>query len=1615
MFTLAHERLSRRATATLAAVATALAAAILTIPATPAQAGSVADYPEYPYPATAYDEPLRGQFHFSPQAGWMNDINAPLYYRGAYHLFFQHNPHGLSWDTMHWGHATSTDLVHWKQQPIALEPGVHNATLFSGSGWVDTANVTGLKKGDDDPIILYTNTDGVSIAYSTDGAKTFQMYKDGAKVITTAPGSRDPKVFWDAARNRWGLTIFSDEGGRHAKFYSSTDLLSWTHRGDYRSDWFYECPDLYQLPVDGDKGNVKWVLQDASGNYVLGQLNSNGVFAPDPGWTAPQRMDAGNAGFGGTVYGGQTFNQLPGGRVVQMFWQPGNRGSVWTGNASFPSELALKTLPAGVRITRNPVSEIAGIREPVQNFGPATITTDPASNPLKGVSADTYEIEATFDVTGATATDFGFELHRRADGSRDAAIGYDWARRTLAGFHMEPVGNKVKLRVLVDRGQLEAFGNDGVVSFTHNENFNSAPTSQGIRVYANNGTVKLESLKLYTINSTWKTTTTPPPTDPPVTDPPPTPSPTNPIENPSFETGDLSGWTTAGSAFSKGDVTETDTYWGGTIGKTGKFHMWGFNDGGDGGTGTLTSSTFVPASSGRLSFRIGGGGSAQTYVALIDVATGAELLKASGADSEAYRTVTWDTKPFLGKRLAIQAVDKSTAGFGHINLDDVIVEGTADGGGGGGTEDPATIVNPSFETGTLQGWTATGDAFQGGVTSDTSFGWGCCFGQAGSFHLWGFKAKGDAATGTLTSSPFKLAGSGKISFLVSGGNSAADLYVALLPAAGGAPLRTATGADSEQYRRVTWDAADLVGKSLVIQVVDKKTGGWGHINLDDVTTTSDPTEPPPPGPGDEGALAKWSFNETSGTTARDSVSGSSDAVTYVFNSAVFKPSSPPLWQSAPATHERLAKSLEFDGFSTWVTKPDAAFATPTGAMTVEAWVAPRAFEWGDEGKLSAIVDKHDEGARQGFFLGVGRHGRWSFQVGVNGAWHSATSSLEGALDRMRWQHIAGVFDPGAGQVRLYRNGVLVGQTDAPRGSSITPWTGPLVLGKHNQAVRLNDTFSLNMFSGLMDEVTIRRGALSAATASSEHQAAVAALGGSIPLPDLSANRSRYAGDKYRPQFHATAPEHWMNEPHAPVYANGKYHLFYQHNQHGPYWHNMSWGHWTSPDMVSWSDQPVALTPTANSVAPDGVWSGSAFKDADGTPLLFFTAGDDSIKPNQRTGVARPKDPTDPDLKDWVMDPQVVTSWRADLDVGAGRKVQPGEFRDPFVWREGNTWFQLVTSGVATDGGSTVGGTVLLYTSPNAKDWTYSGPLMVGDKNAYPKTGDVWELPVFLPVGTDAAGKRKHALIINPMWRPGSDDGGNNVKHVWYWIGTWDAAGRKFTPDTTVPREFDYGQHWTGPSGLVDEKGRAVLFSITQDQRTERAHHDAGWAHNAGLPTVLSLQPDGDLGVAPLSEMSALHESVAPLVEIQQPTTVAAANTALAGVHGDMLHVKVTLTSSAGKFGLDVRKSPGEEERTRISYLTGGGGRIEVDRTRSGNVSSRQDMGIQGGPLAANGKPITIEAFVDKSQLDAFVNGAKSLTTRMYPARSDSDGLAIHADGAATVTSLQVWKMKPAFG
>jgi fructan beta-fructosidase len=504
-----------------------------------------ANYPAYPYVSTGYQEPFRGQFHFSSANGWLNDVNGAFYYKGQYHLFYQNNPHTTAnANDIGWGHAVSTDLVHWVQQPIGLQPGiqvpstpVEPALLWSGSAWVDKDNVSGLKDGPDDPILMFTGTRGVSLAYSTDGAKTFRMYNNGAQLFTTDPTtSRDAKVTYDPEHHRWVMVIYWEE--KHVttdetssiegpRFYTSSNLLNWVPaNGTIASSqltlpWFFECPDLYQLPVDGDAANKKWVLQDGSGEYLIGTLDANSMFVQDPG-TTMQHMDfarqfsATDPNALASWYASQAFNQTPTGDIIQMGWQADNKGNAtatgtsggpsWWGDLSFPVKVGLTTFPEGVRVTRTPLeSALQAIRTSTQTWTGVTVTSDPASDPLRSLSADTYELTATFDVSGSSAsTAFGFRLHRKADGSSGATVEYRMSDQTLYGMPLAPDGShKVSVQILVDRGQLEVYGGGGKAVFTDNTYFDSAATSQGISLYAQNGSVRVDSLTLHRLGSIW--------------------------------------------------------------------------------------------------------------------------------------------------------------------------------------------------------------------------------------------------------------------------------------------------------------------------------------------------------------------------------------------------------------------------------------------------------------------------------------------------------------------------------------------------------------------------------------------------------------------------------------------------------------------------------------------------------------------------------------------------------------------------------------------------------------------------------------------------------------------------------------------------------------------------------------------------------------------------------------------------------------------------------------------------------------------------------------------------------------------------------------------------------
>lgn len=747
--------------------------------------------------------------------------------------------------------------------------------------------------------------------------------------------------------------------------------------------------------------------------------------------------------------------------------------------------------------------------------------------------------------------------------------------------------------------------------------------------------------------------------------------------------------------------------------------------------------------------------------------------------------------------------------------------------------------------------------------------------------------------------------------------------------------------------------------------------------------------------GNDGLCAAWAFDEGHGKTTREVVSGIDDAIAYVFNEARYKPSSDPLWRTGVS-----GQALLFDGYSTWVSHPFDAFQTPTHAMTLAAWVAPRTFESGIGGQLSAIVNQHDRLAEQGFLLGTFTHGTWSFQIGTGSQWIEVWSNEE-RLPRHAWVFVTATFDSIAGMLRLYLDGKQVAEQTCLPGLTIQPAFKDLLVGKHNTPTPVGRVFEANLFDGIIDELQIYSKAWSAEEVKTAYRTALEPYGGTKPLPDTRAYRNRYDGDRHRPQYHFVPPQHWMNEPHALLHFKGQYHITYQHNAHAPFWHNISWGHAVSTDLVHWRDLPDAIYPERGTVAPDGIWSGSASLDAEGNPVLFFTAGNHAMTPNQMTGLAYSTYPQDGDLdlKNWTFHDTPVTRLDPTIEI-MGHKLLPGEFRDAFVWREDGFWCQLVGAGVQD-----VGGTALLYTSLDLVNWTYRGPLLVGDMKRYPIVSMMWELPVFLPVG-----RGKHIFMFSPWWSPDKMSA-HFLKYVPYWLGTWDASTLTFTPDHDRPRIFDYGEHFTGPSGTVDQLGRTIVFNIAQMKRDPQMSYDSGWDGNAGLPVILFLREDGQLGVKPVPELESLRSE--RLVTLES-VSLQEANRYLKAIQGTMLEIQLLACIPTNRLiGIKVRCSPDGAEETVI-YYDSRYKTFNIDRNKSSLTANVHQRGIQGGPLHLADNVLRLHVYVDHSMIEAYANDLKSITSRVYPSRDDATGLALWGSADLTIDRLDVWRLCSAY-
>ncbi len=496
----------------------------------------------YPGEENLYREHLRPQFHFSTRRGWNNDANGLVYYDGEYHLFYQHNPFGWKYGSdanKAWGHAVSKDLIHWKELRDAINPD-NLGGIYSGSAVVDKLNTTGFQNGLEKPIVcIYTSAGGMtpwskkkpftqSIAYSNNRGRTFTKYNGNPVQEEIEPMNRDPKVIWHELTNQWVIVLYLENNVMG--FFTSKDLKSWKLQSRYEREFLHECPELFQMAIDDNEQNKKWILYGGNGSYDIGQFDGK-KFVPE---TKGIKFNYGNC-----FYASQTFNNIPDedGRCIQIAWGLNPLpGMPFNQQMLFPVELTLRTTEDGLRIFTQPLNEIKKIYGKNWTIHEKTVEEGQQSI-LDGYNFEgLYDISVQFEI--GSAKRFGLIIN-------DIQITYEINEQYLncqeRYASLQPVGGTIKFRILVDRTTLEIFANDGQIYmpvrtpikisditeisskwstdfnisemielYPHKINFLVPYTTPvnlgkgGISVFSEGGNTKLIKMEVHELNSIWQ-------------------------------------------------------------------------------------------------------------------------------------------------------------------------------------------------------------------------------------------------------------------------------------------------------------------------------------------------------------------------------------------------------------------------------------------------------------------------------------------------------------------------------------------------------------------------------------------------------------------------------------------------------------------------------------------------------------------------------------------------------------------------------------------------------------------------------------------------------------------------------------------------------------------------------------------------------------------------------------------------------------------------------------------------------------------------------------------------------------------------------------------------------
>jgi fructan beta-fructosidase len=474
-----------------------------------------------------YKEQYRPQFHFSPAVNWTNDPNGLVYFNGNYHIFYQHNPFGIQWGHMSWGHAISKDLIHWQNLPVAI-PEENGVMIFSGTCVADEKNTSGFGKNGIVPLVaVYTGHTATNqsqyVAYSLDEGKTFTKYANNPVLDLHKKDFRDPKIFWYEPKQYWVMVVVLPDEHK-AQFYQSKNLLNWTWMSDFGPagdiNGVWECPDLFEAPIDNEHNKKKWVLTISANppsrmQYFVGEFDGTS-FHNENNEAQILRPD-----YGTDYYAGISYNHLNNTQAPVMIGWANNWAyandiptSPWRSAMSLPRNIAVHKNGKQWTLLCKPINALQTLRDDVYEIKKAVVTDKQELDVL----SQQFEMSCTLDVKNIKQagvrialgdehyTEIGYDastssLYIDRSKSGNTTFNKAFEQTTYCSNNLKPDDGKIQLHIFFDNSIIEVFANDGELVMT-SQIFPGKEDDQ-VTLFSKGGTAVFSDIKLWEMKSAW--------------------------------------------------------------------------------------------------------------------------------------------------------------------------------------------------------------------------------------------------------------------------------------------------------------------------------------------------------------------------------------------------------------------------------------------------------------------------------------------------------------------------------------------------------------------------------------------------------------------------------------------------------------------------------------------------------------------------------------------------------------------------------------------------------------------------------------------------------------------------------------------------------------------------------------------------------------------------------------------------------------------------------------------------------------------------------------------------------------------------------------------------------